>query len=191
MASSFRGSSASADFENVLKSVSRGLPPLDEEEASEAGGPHPAAHASFDFLQALDGVSDRQAEEAGRPVGGPSAAYEEAGIEAEPEPHGEDQPTIEDEGAAFAASGEAQEAPQAAQSEAFAEPDLATSDPASLAHELGLRAGLTRFELKRLRRAFALRNHPDRLDPSRREAASRRMKVANALIDAALRRAAS
>jgi hypothetical protein len=62
-------------------------------------------------------------------------------------------------------------------------------DPAALAAELGLRDGMARAELQRLRRRFALGNHPDRLGAAQRQIASRRMTIANSLIDAALRRA--
>ena len=70
------------------------------------------------------------------------------------------------------------------------DPPPTACDPASLIAELGLKAGMTRSELRRLRRRFAIKNHPDRLTPPHREAASRRMTIANSLIDAALRRAA-
>jgi hypothetical protein len=59
----------------------------------------------------------------------------------------------------------------------------------SLGEELRLSPGLTVDALLRLRRRFALRNHPDRVAPSLRARATRRMKLANALIDAALERA--
>jgi hypothetical protein len=73
--------------------------------------------------------------------------------------------------------------------EAPSPPPPETCEPEALARELGLRPGLTRHELARARRAFALDNHPDRLPPSRRETATRRMTLANALIDAAMRQA--
>jgi hypothetical protein len=57
----------------------------------------------------------------------------------------------------------------------------------SVAEELGLRPGLAPRELIALRRAFALANHPDRLPPERRDEATRRMAIANILIDRALR----
>ena len=118
------------------------------------------AELRFDAAEFADEPSDE--------LDAPFAAYEtieEAPIEEAPE-----------EGAATDAGEPAYVLPEA-------------SDPASLMAELRLRVGMSRVELKRLRREFALKNHPDRLDPSRREIASRRMKTANALIDAALRRA--
>jgi hypothetical protein len=60
-------------------------------------------------------------------------------------------------------------------------------DESTVAAELGLTAELTRGDLQRIRRAFALQNHPDRLHPSRRDNATRRMTTANALIDKAIK----
>jgi len=58
---------------------------------------------------------------------------------------------------------------------------------ATVAEELGLRPGLTPRELNASRRAFALANHPDRVPPASRNEATRRMAIANILIDRALR----
>jgi hypothetical protein len=58
---------------------------------------------------------------------------------------------------------------------------------AAVAEELGLRPGLTPWELGRVRRNFALSNHPDRVLPAHRDQATRRMAIANILIDRALR----
>jgi hypothetical protein len=58
---------------------------------------------------------------------------------------------------------------------------------AAVAEELGLRPGLTPAELGRIRRSFALANHPDRAAPAHRDEATRRMAIANILIDRALR----
>ena len=64
----------------------------------------------------------------------------------------------------------------------------ATTKPDDIAQELGLH-GLTDGEqIARARRRFALANHPDRLDPALRATATRRMMVANELLDAALAR---
>jgi hypothetical protein len=60
-------------------------------------------------------------------------------------------------------------------------------EPAEVADQLRLTSDLTSDELNRIRRAFALANHPDRVAPSQRALATRRMTIANALIDAALR----
>jgi hypothetical protein len=62
------------------------------------------------------------------------------------------------------------------------------SDPASVAEELSLTPHLTADELNRVRREFALANHPDRVTPARRAQATQRMTIANTLIDQALRR---
>ncbi|GIL00267.1 MAG: hypothetical protein BroJett030_01660 [Alphaproteobacteria bacterium] len=43
-------------------------------------------------------------------------------------------------------------------------------------------------ELRRIRKRFAARNHPDRLPHSRRPLAEQRMKIANAIIDAEIER---
>ncbi len=58
---------------------------------------------------------------------------------------------------------------------------------AAIAEELGLEPRLTSLELTRMRRAFALANHPDRLAPEHRDQATRRMAIANILIDRALK----
>ena len=58
---------------------------------------------------------------------------------------------------------------------------------AGVADELGLRPGLASQELARMRRAFALANHPDRFGPEHRDEATRRMAIANILIDRALK----
>ncbi|SKA08248.1 hypothetical protein [Consotaella salsifontis] len=70
-------------------------------------------------------------------------------------------------------------------------PDLRpfNADPAMVAEELGPLDGLSVEELKRLRRRFAATNHPDLFGPQFRETANRRMTVANALIDGALKAA--
>jgi len=53
--------------------------------------------------------------------------------------------------------------------------------------ELHLTPGLSAADLVRLRREFAKTNHPDRVQPPGREQASRRMTIANSIIDEALR----
>lgn len=61
-------------------------------------------------------------------------------------------------------------------------------EPDAIAAELGL-ADATPADFGRLRRAFALKNHPDRVAPDLRQRALQRMQVANGLIDEAKRRA--
>jgi hypothetical protein len=67
-------------------------------------------------------------------------------------------------------------------------------DPARILIQLGLHAGATDAEVMRLRREFALRNHPDRVPAELRDIATQRMMIANDLIDrhvARLRRSAA
>ncbi|WP_431320067.1 hypothetical protein [Rhizobium sp. YTU87027] len=59
-----------------------------------------------------------------------------------------------------------------------------------IAAELDISALDTAQSLGMKRRAFAKKNHPDRVDPRFRENATRRMTTANLLIDQALRRLA-
>jgi hypothetical protein len=54
--------------------------------------------------------------------------------------------------------------------------------------ELALTDDLTPDCLNRIRREFALKNHPDRVPPRLRDLATQRMVAANALIDQALAR---
>lgn len=63
-----------------------------------------------------------------------------------------------------------------------------TTDPDDIARELGLPGLANDEQITKARRRFALANHPDRLDPALRETATRRMMVANQLLDAALDR---
>ncbi len=58
-------------------------------------------------------------------------------------------------------------------------------DPDSIAAELGLNRKLTVADITALRRAFALRNHPDRVPEAWRALATERMTIANRLLDAA------
>jgi hypothetical protein len=66
--------------------------------------------------------------------------------------------------------------------------DLPPVEPEALALELGL-ATAGPDDLGRLRRKFALKNHPDRVAPHLRQRALARMQLANRLIDEARRRA--
>ncbi|MGO9008110.1 MAG: hypothetical protein ACLQIQ_07580 [Beijerinckiaceae bacterium] len=56
-------------------------------------------------------------------------------------------------------------------------------DEDAIAAELALSRVRTQAELKQIRRAYALRNHPDLLHPVLRADATRRMKIANMLFD--------
>jgi hypothetical protein len=61
------------------------------------------------------------------------------------------------------------------------------SEDETIAEELGLREDLAIDELRRIRRDFAKKNHPDRFEPALRLGAARRMTIANMLIDARLK----
>ena len=67
-----------------------------------------------------------------------------------------------------------------------AAPPPAACDRETIAKELRLDPQLTARELERIRREFALANHPDRVAPLDRDLATRRMTLANMLIDQAL-----
>jgi hypothetical protein len=66
--------------------------------------------------------------------------------------------------------------------------NLPSIEPEAIAAELGL-ADAAPADFGRLRRAFALINHPDRVAPHLRQRALARMQVANSLIDEAKRKA--
>lgn len=65
-------------------------------------------------------------------------------------------------------------------------PPNTSVSPREIAAELAIGADTTTAELYRLRRSFALKNHPDRLAPHYRETATRRMMIANRMIDDAI-----
>ncbi|EJZ19835.1 hypothetical protein NE852_16570 [Rhizobium sp. Pop5] len=65
---------------------------------------------------------------------------------------------------------------------------LARIAPAEVAAELAISAADTPLTLGEKRRAFARANHPDRVAPPFRDNATKRMTLANLLIDEALRR---
>jgi len=62
------------------------------------------------------------------------------------------------------------------------------ADPQSIARELAITTRMSRSDLNRLRRTFALENHPDRVPTDERENATRRMMIANMLIDGEMKR---
>ena len=66
-------------------------------------------------------------------------------------------------------------------------PPPSSCDPGDIARELRLTPELTGKAIEQIRRTFALANHPDRVAPAERSLATRRMTLANALIDQALR----
>jgi hypothetical protein len=63
-----------------------------------------------------------------------------------------------------------------------------TAAPRSVADELHITAQMTLSDLNRLRREYALANHPDLAGSADRENATRRMMVANMLIDREINR---
>ncbi len=66
-------------------------------------------------------------------------------------------------------------------------PDIAPANDDMVAAELRLSQAKTVEQLRLLRRSFAMRNHPDRVPDWLRNEATRRMCIANALIDIAMR----
>lgn len=60
-------------------------------------------------------------------------------------------------------------------------------DAGDLTNILHLNPKLTQAELKHIRRAFAMRNHPDRVPADLRERADKNMAMVNALVDGAIR----
>ena len=67
------------------------------------------------------------------------------------------------------------------------QPKIYPADDEAIAAELCLGAARTGEDLQRIRRSFAMRNHPDRVPAWLRDEATRRMTIANALIDRAMR----
>ncbi|MER2534040.1 MAG: hypothetical protein ABTQ31_02625 [Rhizobiaceae bacterium] len=121
---------------------------------------------SFDYLAVADELHSGRIRLAGEAV---EAEYREAA-------------TLEQELAAILAEAHADKAQERAQT------DLPPADPAAIAVELALDADPAP-DFGQLRRAFALRNHPDRVPPHLRERALARMQIANRLIDDARRKA--
>lgn len=62
------------------------------------------------------------------------------------------------------------------------------ADPQSVAKELCITAQMSVDDLNRLRRQFALANHPDRAGSDERRNATQRMMIANMLIDREMKR---
>jgi hypothetical protein len=61
----------------------------------------------------------------------------------------------------------------------------ATDTAEAILDELGLNENLTYEELNQARRVYMWRNHPDRLSEAQRERATRRVAIANMLVDRA------
>ena len=83
------------------------------------------------------------------------------------------------------------EAAPVVEEETPAAAELPSVEPDAISRELGLVSTTPPAELARLRRAFAFKNHPDRVAPHLRQRAQLRMQVANMLIDDARRKAAA
>lgn len=83
---------------------------------------------------------------------------------------------------------EAFEPPAATVRAASPEPAGLSVEPAEIERELGLSRFASVRALQRLRREFALKNHPDRMPTTLRARATKRMMIANALIDSAMKR---
>lgn len=128
----------------------------------------PAAQpkVNFDYLAVAEELHSGRIRVAGDTV---EAEYREAG-------------SLESELAAILAEARTTPVPDAGVD------DLPPADPAAIAVELALDT-MPSADLGQLRRAFALRNHPDRVPPHLRERALARMQIANRLIDDARRKA--
>lgn len=66
--------------------------------------------------------------------------------------------------------------------------DGVSLDPYKILSELGLHPEATEAEVAVLRREFALRNHPDRVPGELRDIATKRMMIANDLMDRYVRK---
>lgn len=63
-----------------------------------------------------------------------------------------------------------------------------STKPEDIARELKIRGWHTEVQLHKIRRRFAMKNHPDRVPSSIRSASTMRMGIANMLIDQAIRK---
>lgn len=134
--------------------------------ASEPGEIAPAPTIPFDYLAVADELHSGRIRVDGQTV---AAEYREAGA------------ALEDEFVALLDMVKAETAV------VVEEPEPPSVDPEAIAAELGL-AEARPGDLARMRRSFALANHPDRVAPHLRQRAMVRMQLANMLIDDAKRR---
>jgi len=81
--------------------------------------------------------------------------------------------------------------PQTEPPQAASPPKPEKTEDEAIAEELGLSTDLRPIDLKRMRRDFAKRNHPDRFEPEKRSGAGQRMSIANMLIDELMRHSRS
>lgn len=135
--------------------------------ASEPGDIAPAPTIPFDYLAVADELHSGRIRVAGETV---AAEYREAGA------------ALEDEFVSLLDMVKAKAV-------AVAEPEAPSIDPEVIAAELGL-ADAKPADLAKMRRIFALANHPDRVAPHLRQRAMVRMQLANMMIDDAKRRTA-
>ncbi len=149
------------DFATLLKDL------LAESE-KDGGGPTGPASVSFDYLAVADELLSGRITVSDETV---AAVYRETS--------GDVDETVE---ALFEAAGNSVE-PDAAPAE------LPPVEPEAISRELGIKGNTPVADLAHIRRAFAFRNHPDRVAPHLRPRALLRMQVANMLIDDARRRA--
>ncbi|AWC24361.1 hypothetical protein CO731_03846 [Aminobacter sp. MSH1] len=135
--------------------------------ASEPGDIAPAPTIPFDYLAVADELHSGRIRVAGETV---AAEYREAGA------------ALEDEFVSLLDMVKAKAV-------AVEEPEAPSIDPEVIAAELGL-ADAKPADLAKMRRIFALANHPDRVAPHLRQRAMVRMQLANMMIDDAKRRTA-
>jgi len=155
------GTRAHSDFASLLDDL------LSEHQAEDEQRP-PRVGIPFDYLSVADELHSGRIKVSDSVAG---AEYRETSESFEP--------------GFGAALGEANTAAPATEPDID---DLAPLEPEALARELGLGAAAS-ADLGKLRRVFALKNHPDRVAPHLRQRALARMQMANRLIDEAKRRA--
>lgn len=137
--------------------------------ASELGDIAPAPSIPFDYLAVADELHSGRIRVAGETA---AAEYRESGAD------------LSDEFVSLLDMVKAE--PQEASIEELPAPSI---DPDEIAAELGI-ASAQPGDLAKMRRIFALNNHPDRVAPHLRQRAMVRMQLANMMIDDAKRRAA-
>lgn len=148
------------DFATLLKE-------LLAESGNDGPGPAGPASVSVDYLAVADELLSGRITVADETV---AAVYREASDDVD-----------ESVEALFAAAGNAVE-PDPTPAE------LPSVEPEAISRELGISGNMPVADLAHIRRAFAFRNHPDRVAPHLRQRALQRMQVANMLIDDARRR---
>lgn len=145
--------------------------------ASERGEFEPAPTIPFDYLAVAEELHSGRIRVAGETV---AAEYREAGA------------SLADEFDSLFDMFRTEIGAEAEVVEEPVEPEEAEQpsiDPEAIAAELGL-AEAKPADLAKMRRSFALANHPDRVAPHLRQRAMVRMQLANMMIDDAKRRAA-